>query len=123
MMVSLPTRRAATARESKLKIVKTVDARRNTNGFRRASLLTAATALTTIEERDVDESAGKQIRLSRLFSIRDGRAVVFAFDHGMQVGPVPGTVDLRAGVALAVEAGFDGIILSPGALADGRPIC
>ena len=47
---------------------------------------------------------GKQIRLSRLFSNRDGRAVVFAFDHGMQVGPVPGAVDLRAGVALAVEA-------------------
>lgn len=59
---------------------------------------------------------GKQIRLSRLFSNRDGRAVVFAFDHGMQVGPVPGAVDLRAGVALAVEAGFDGIILGPGAL-------
>jgi fructose-bisphosphate aldolase, class I len=64
----------------------------------------------------VTSGTGKQIRLSRLFSNRDGRAVVFAFDHGMQVGPVPGAVDLRAGVALAVEAGFDGIILGPGAL-------
>jgi DhnA family fructose-bisphosphate aldolase class Ia len=64
----------------------------------------------------VTSGTGKQIRLSRLFSNRDGRTVVFAFDHGMQVGPVPGAVDLRAGVSLAVEAGFDGIILAPGAL-------
>ena len=56
---------------------------------------------------------GKQIRLSRLFSNRDGRAVVFAFDHGMQVGPVPGAVDLRAGVALAVEARFDASFWPP----------
>ncbi len=60
--------------------------------------------------------AGKQLRLSRLFANRDGRAVVFAFDHGLQLGPVAGTADLRAGIALAVEAGFDGILLSPGAL-------
>jgi fructose-bisphosphate aldolase, class I len=64
----------------------------------------------------VTSGTGKQIRLSRLFSGRDRRAVVFAFDHGMQVGPVSGAVDLHAGVALAVEAGFDGIILGPGAL-------
>jgi len=64
----------------------------------------------------VTSGTGKQMRLSRLFSNRDNRAAVFAFDHGMQVGPVPGAVDLRAGVALAVEAGFDGIILGPGAL-------
>jgi class I fructose-bisphosphate aldolase len=62
-------------------------------------------------------TTGKQIRLSRLFSHPNSRAVVFAFDHGLQLGPVPGAVDLRAGVSLAVEAGFDGIILSPGALA------
>lgn len=61
-------------------------------------------------------AAGKQIRLSRLFCNPDARAVVFAFDHGLQLGPVPGTVDLRAGIALAIEAGFDGILLSPGAL-------
>jgi DhnA family fructose-bisphosphate aldolase class Ia len=62
-------------------------------------------------------AAGRQIRLSRLFSRADARAVVFAFDHGLQLGPIPGTVDLRAGVALALEADFDGIILGPGALA------
>ncbi len=61
-------------------------------------------------------AVGKQIRLSRLFSHPDGKAVVLAFDHGLMLGPVPGTVDLRAGVALAVEAGFDGILLGPGAL-------
>jgi fructose-bisphosphate aldolase, class I len=60
--------------------------------------------------------AGKQIRLSRLFPHHDARAVVFAFDHGLQLGPVPGAVDLRAGIALAVEAEVDGILLSPGAL-------
>ena len=54
---------------------------------------------------------GKQIRLSRLFSNRDGRAVVFAFDHGMQVGPVPGAVDQRAGVALAVVGSSGGLLL------------
>jgi fructose-bisphosphate aldolase, class I len=67
-------------------------------------------------------AAGKQIRLSRLFSHPDGRAVVLAFDHGLQLGPMLGTVDLRAGVQLAVDAGFDGIILSPGALARSTDI-
>jgi DhnA family fructose-bisphosphate aldolase class Ia len=61
-------------------------------------------------------AAGKEIRLSRLFSDRDARTVVFAFDHGLQLGPVAGTADLRAGIALAVQAGFDGILLSPGAV-------
>lgn len=59
---------------------------------------------------------GKTIRLGRLLPGAGQRAACFAFDHGMQVGPIPGTKDLRAGVTLAVEAGFDAIILGPGAI-------
>ncbi|NLO06174.1 MAG: hypothetical protein GX131_10150 [candidate division WS1 bacterium] len=56
---------------------------------------------------------GHWMRLNRLFS--DGkRAIVVAADHGMFIGPTPGTIDLPR----AVEAwrGADGILLSPGML-------
>lgn len=67
-------------------------------------------------------TSGKPLRLSRLFSHTDSRAVVLALDHGLQLGPIPGTVDLRAVVSLAVEAGLDGIILGPGALARSQDL-
>lgn len=61
-------------------------------------------------------TVGKAIRLGRLLPGSGQRAACFAFDHGLQAGPIPGARDLRAGVALAVEAGFDAIILGPSAI-------
>jgi len=62
-------------------------------------------------------SAGKAIRLARILSGKQGRSACLAFDHGLHVGPIAGVGDLRAGIKNAVAAGFDGIILTPGAVA------
>lgn len=62
-------------------------------------------------------SVGKSIRLARILSGKQGRSACLAFDHGLHVGPIAGVADLRAGIQNAVEAGFDGIILTPGAVA------
>jgi len=62
-------------------------------------------------------SIGKAIRLARILSGKGGRSACLAFDHGLHVGPIAGVGDLRAGIQHAVDAGFDGIILSPGAVA------
>ncbi|MEZ0393990.1 MAG: class I fructose-bisphosphate aldolase [Desulfurococcaceae archaeon] len=58
---------------------------------------------------------GKRIRLSRI--LKDGRAVVFAFDHGVEHGPgdfPPEHVDPRAILGKVVEAGVDAIMMLPG---------
>ncbi len=62
-------------------------------------------------------SVGKAIRLARILSGKQGRSACLAFDHGLHVGPIAGVGDLRAGIKNAVDAGFDGIILTPGAVA------
>ena len=62
-------------------------------------------------------SIGKSIRLGRLLTGKHGRSACLAFDHGLHVGPIAGAGDLRAGIKHAVDAGFDGIILTPGAVA------
>jgi DhnA family fructose-bisphosphate aldolase class Ia len=61
-------------------------------------------------------TSGKAIRLGRLLPGEGYRGACFAFDHGLQVGPIAGTEDLRTGVQLAVDAGFEAIILAPGAI-------
>ncbi len=60
-------------------------------------------------------SVGKRVRLGRI--LRDGKAVIFAYDHGFEHGPseFPGErVSPRAMVKLAVEAGFDAIMTTKG---------
>ncbi len=59
-------------------------------------------------------SIGKAHRLARLLRGPGGRAACLAFDHGAQLGPIPGTEDPAGMICAAVEARFDGIILSPG---------
>lgn len=59
------------------------------------------------------ESLGTLLRRSRLFA-RNGRAFCLAFDHGGQLGLIPGIEDPRAMIAQALDAGVDGIILTPG---------
>jgi len=61
-------------------------------------------------------TTGKAIRLGRLLPGAGARRACFAFDHGLQVGPIAGTEDLRAGVQLAIDAGFDAVILGPAAV-------
>ena len=61
-------------------------------------------------------STGKALRLSRILKGGGRRSASFAFDHGLQGAALDGAQDLRAGIALAVEAALDAIILSPGAL-------
>ncbi|CAN5353087.1 fructose-bisphosphate aldolase [soil metagenome] len=61
-------------------------------------------------------TVGRAIRLGRLMNGSKARSACMAFDHGLHVGDVDGVRNLRAGVQFAVDAGFDGIILSPGAV-------
>lgn len=58
---------------------------------------------------------GKRVRLSRI--LKDGKAVVFAFDHGVEHGPSdfpPEHVDPRVIISKVVEAGVDAIMMLPG---------
>ncbi len=59
---------------------------------------------------------GKKIRLSRILK-SDGRAVVFAFDHGVEHGPrdfPPEHIDPRVIIEKVVDAGVDAIMMLPG---------
>ncbi len=58
---------------------------------------------------------GKRVRLSRI--LKDGKAVVFAFDHGVEHGPgdfPPEHIDPRVIISKVVEAGVDAIMMLPG---------
>ncbi|MGC9071928.1 MAG: 2-amino-3,7-dideoxy-D-threo-hept-6-ulosonate synthase [Acidilobus sp.] len=60
-------------------------------------------------------AVGVRVRLGRI--LRDGRAVIFAFDHGMEHGPkdFPGDrLAARNVLQAVVEAGVDAIMLLPG---------
>ena len=58
---------------------------------------------------------GKAVRLNRI--LRGGKAVVFAFDHGVEHGPKdfpPEHVDPKAILKKVVEAGVDAVMIMPG---------
>ncbi|MEM1627798.1 MAG: class I fructose-bisphosphate aldolase [Desulfurococcaceae archaeon] len=58
---------------------------------------------------------GKKTRLSRI--LRDGKAVVFALDHGVEHGPgdfPPEHVDPRLLLSKVIDAGVDAVMLLPG---------
>ena len=60
-------------------------------------------------------SVGIRVRLGRI--LRDGKAVIFAFDHGLEHGPKDFPEDrlaARAIIQAVVEAGVDAIMLLPG---------
>ena len=60
-------------------------------------------------------AVGKRVRLSRI--LRDGKAVVFAFDHGVEHGPKdfpPEHIDPRVILKKVVDAGVDAVMLLPG---------
>jgi class I fructose-bisphosphate aldolase len=60
-------------------------------------------------------SIGKKVRLGRI--LKNGRAVIFAFDHGFEHGPSDfpeGRESPRTIMELAVSAGFDAIMTTKG---------
>lgn len=57
---------------------------------------------------------GKARRLARMFNAGSGRMLCLAFDHGMQVGTIPGIEDPARVLDTAAEAGVDAVILNPG---------
>lgn len=61
-------------------------------------------------------STGKRIRLNRIFRTPGSRALIVAYDHALQLGPIEGTENPAAQVARFVEAGVDGILMSLGCL-------
>ncbi len=61
------------------------------------------------------QGVGKYVRLSRIMP--DGKAVIFAFDHGVEHGPSDfprDRVDARVIIEKVVEAGVDAIMMLPG---------
>lgn len=63
-------------------------------------------------------SIGKIVRMSKILK-GDGKAVIFAFDHGVEHGPrdfdIPeNRIDPRKVIKPVVEAGVDGIMMLPG---------
>lgn len=57
---------------------------------------------------------GKARRLARMFNRKSGRMLCVAFDHGMQVGTIPGNEDPARVLDAVAEAGVDAVILNPG---------
>ena len=57
---------------------------------------------------------GKAFRLGRIFDQKSHKAVCVAFDHGLDVGPMPGITDARGTMAKLVEGGADAVLVSPG---------
>jgi fructose-bisphosphate aldolase / 2-amino-3,7-dideoxy-D-threo-hept-6-ulosonate synthase len=59
---------------------------------------------------------GKILRLRRI--LKKGRSLIVPMDHALYFGPVPGLHDLAKLVAMADEAGADGILVPPGRVGD-----
>lgn len=56
---------------------------------------------------------GKIKRLQQIFR-EDGNAIITAFDHGAQDGPVPGIIDLEVPLRQVIEAGTDAVLTTIG---------
>ncbi len=59
-------------------------------------------------------NAGKTIRLGRVLNPRTQRAAVVAFDHGLHLGAIPGTLNPGQVLETLAEAGADAFLVSPG---------
>ena len=58
--------------------------------------------------------SGQALRASFLWNPASGRAIVVAVDHGLFMGPIPGTQDLPGLVRRLRQGGADAIQLTPG---------
>ncbi|MBN2011306.1 4Fe-4S dicluster domain-containing protein [candidate division KSB1 bacterium] len=59
-------------------------------------------------------SAGKSVRLNRLFNPKDGKAVCVAADHGWMSDPTANVMELESILHKVVQGGADGILISFG---------
>lgn len=57
---------------------------------------------------------GKSIRLGRIINPETGKAVCVAFDHGLDIGPMPGITDARKTMKSLIEGKADAVLISPG---------
>jgi fructose-bisphosphate aldolase, class I len=62
---------------------------------------------------------GAQVRLGRLFARDSGRSFIAAFDHGITLGPKPGSEAALAKLGQIIEGNPDGILISPGMMKQG----
>ena len=62
---------------------------------------------------------GAEIRLGQLFDRESGRSFIAAFDHGLTLGPKPGSESVLDGLARIIAGGPDGILISPGTMKIG----
>jgi fructose-bisphosphate aldolase, class I len=59
---------------------------------------------------------GAEIRLGQLFDPESGRSFIAAFDHGLTLGPKPGSENVLDGLQRIIAGGPDGILISPGTM-------
>jgi fructose-bisphosphate aldolase, class I len=62
---------------------------------------------------------GAEVRLGQLFDRDSGRSFIAAFDHGVTLGPKPGSENVLAGLERIVAGNPDGILISPGTMKIG----
>ena len=62
---------------------------------------------------------GAQVRLGHLFDRDSGRSFIAAFDHGVTLGPKPGSENVREGLQRIIVGNPDGILISPGTMKIG----
>jgi fructose-bisphosphate aldolase, class I len=62
---------------------------------------------------------GAEIRLGQLFDRETGRAFIAAFDHGLTLGPKPGSENVLDGLQRIIIGNPDGVLISPGTMKIG----
>ena len=62
---------------------------------------------------------GAAIRLGQLFDRETGRAFIAAFDHGLTLGPKPGSENVLDGLQRIITGNPDGVLISPGTMKIG----
>jgi DhnA family fructose-bisphosphate aldolase class Ia len=60
--------------------------------------------------------SGAEVRLGQLFDKESGRSFIAAFDHGLTLGPKPGSEDALGVLKKIIDGGPDGILVSPGVM-------
>ena len=62
---------------------------------------------------------GAEVRFGQLFDRESGRSFIAAFDHGLTLGPKPGSESVLESLARIVTGNPDGILISPGTMKVG----
>jgi DhnA family fructose-bisphosphate aldolase class Ia len=96
----------------------TIDRRRD-SGLREPCRRVGAATTSIRATGDATIVNGAEIRLGQLFDRDSGRSFIAAFDHGVTLGPKPGSEDVRAGLERIIAGGPDGILISPGTMKVG----